>query len=112
MRRERRRRLTRSEWAAITSGQPVVRGVLDRGQSGRPEKSHSPGLIGPARSEDLAVESNKRSAETREGWLDAAAAKAQLEADLLRRAAAGDEGARREILEHVREARERSEGKP
>jgi hypothetical protein len=38
MRHERRNKLTRAEWAAITSSRPVVRRMLDRGESTRPEK--------------------------------------------------------------------------
>lgn len=47
MKIERRKDLTAREWAAITSARPVVRRVLDRGQSRRAEDPHSPGRNGP-----------------------------------------------------------------
>ena len=67
MKLERRKQLTKAEWAAITSARPVVRKVRPvqrheratpggvespiRGQSGRPNKSHSPGRIEPGEGE-------------------------------------------------------------
>jgi hypothetical protein len=40
---ERRNKLTRAEWAAITSSRPVIRKVLDRGNYTRAEKMESNG---------------------------------------------------------------------
>jgi hypothetical protein len=55
---ERRKKLTRAELAQITTSRPVVRRVLDRGGSRRPEKPHSRGPMRPRRRQkNLTVDS-------------------------------------------------------
>jgi hypothetical protein len=47
MKRE-RRKPTRAEWKRITSARPVVRRVVERGDSTRPEKARTSARIGGA----------------------------------------------------------------
>jgi len=62
MKVERRRKLTRAEWRAITSARPVVRRIPP------PEKPHtSAPMRAWLRFHLLPVESNKRSTQTRGG---------------------------------------------